>query len=193
MRKAPRQARSRATVDAIIEAGTRVLGRQGWAEFSTNGVAATAGVSIGSLYQYFPNKLSLIEAIRQRHFSEVLDVVRLASEHTGTLEEGIGVLVQGMLAVHRAFPALHRALLEEVPRSKELGAAHDEFERQYLGHYKLLIARHRRHDPQAADMSALVLSAAVEGVVHHAALRGGRDVRVLKQELVALACAYVAG
>ena len=51
MRKEPSQARSRATVEAIIEAGARVLGDHGWAGFTTNAVAVVAGISIGSLYQ----------------------------------------------------------------------------------------------------------------------------------------------
>ena len=74
MRKAPRQQRSRATVDVIVEAAARVLGRRGWARFTTNEIAAVAGVSVGSLYQYFPNKLAIAEAIRQRHLDEVLRV-----------------------------------------------------------------------------------------------------------------------
>ena len=56
MRKEPRQERARATVEAILEAAARILDRQGWKGFTTNAVAEVAGVSIGSLYQYFPNK-----------------------------------------------------------------------------------------------------------------------------------------
>ncbi len=56
MRKQPSQARSKATVDAIVEAAARILGDQGWAGFTTNKVAEAAGVSIGSYYQYFPDK-----------------------------------------------------------------------------------------------------------------------------------------
>ncbi|TIV25222.1 MAG: TetR/AcrR family transcriptional regulator, partial [Mesorhizobium sp.] len=79
MRKQPRQARSIATVEAIIEAGAHVLSELGWVGFSTNKVAEAAGVSIGSLYQYFPDKLALVEAIRRRHFDHVLSVLREAS------------------------------------------------------------------------------------------------------------------
>lgn len=74
MRKQPQQARSQGTVQAIITAATQVLGRRGWAGFTTNEVATVAGVSIGSLYQYFPDKLALIEALRMQHFDRVLDV-----------------------------------------------------------------------------------------------------------------------
>ena len=70
MRKEPRQSRSRVTVEAILDAGARILSDEGWAAFTTNRVAEVAGVSIGSLYQYFPDKLSLVDAIRSRHLEE---------------------------------------------------------------------------------------------------------------------------
>ena len=70
-RKRPRQARSKATVDTILDATTRVLVKQGFDGLSTNAVAAAAGVSIGSLYQYFPNKEALVLALIERHMEEM--------------------------------------------------------------------------------------------------------------------------
>lgn len=58
-RKPPTQERARATVERILLAARRVLARRGFAKFTTNEVANSAGVSIGSLYQYFPNKRAL--------------------------------------------------------------------------------------------------------------------------------------
>lgn len=98
MRKEPRQARSRATVEAILIAGARVLGRRGWAGFTTNEVAGAAGVSIGSLYQYFPNKLILSEAITARHFDEILAVLRPIGDETLSLARRVEQL-------HAAEPA----------------------------------------------------------------------------------------
>lgn len=80
MRKQPRQSRSRDTVAVIVEAGAQVLARVGWSGFNTNEVALAAGVSIGSIYQYFPNKLALIDAIRLRHFEEVLRAFDIVGE-----------------------------------------------------------------------------------------------------------------
>ncbi|REM69958.1 TetR/AcrR family transcriptional regulator, partial [Mycobacterium tuberculosis] len=74
------QQRSRVTVDVIVEAATRVLARRGWARFTTNEIAAVAGVSVGSLYQYFPDKLAIAEAIRERHLEEVLVALSGSSE-----------------------------------------------------------------------------------------------------------------
>lgn len=66
-RKKPRQARSQATVDVILDAATRVFSATGFDEANTNVIAERAGVSIGSLYQYFPNKLALLAGVRERH------------------------------------------------------------------------------------------------------------------------------
>jgi len=190
MRKEPRQARSRATVDAILEAGTQVLGRQGWASFTTNEVAAAAGVSIGSLYQYFPNKLVLVDAIRRRHLADVLAVVRGASEEPA--ESSVERLVEGMFRIHGSTPDLHRALLEEAPRTKEMRRAHAIFEADYLGYYKAFVSMHRkRRKSPPAEVVVQIVAAAVEGLVHYAAISGLLNSPMIKSETVALVKAYL--
>jgi AcrR family transcriptional regulator len=66
-RKPPNQARARATVNAILDATARILAEEGFEAVNTNRVAEVAGVSVGSLYQYFPNKGSLVGAVAVRH------------------------------------------------------------------------------------------------------------------------------
>src|SRR5579863_5143022 len=66
-RKAPGQARSKETVNVILEAGARILESEGLHGFNTNAVAAKAGVSVGSLYQYFPNKDAILLALIGRY------------------------------------------------------------------------------------------------------------------------------
>jgi AcrR family transcriptional regulator len=194
MRKQPRQARSRATVEAILDAGAQVLGRQGWAGFTTNEVAEASGVSIGSLYQYFPNKLVLIEAITRRHFDDVLAVLRTIDDDTMPLSQRVDRLVHGMIAIHSANPALHRALLEDAPSSKALQSAHDLFETEYLRRYEALVASAGGRRKRVADQAAAqVLSAAVAGAIHDAARRGTLTTPAMKQELVELVCAYLIG
>jgi AcrR family transcriptional regulator len=190
MRKEPRQARSRATVDVILEAGTQVLGRQGWASFTTNEVAAVAGVSIGSFYQYFPNKLVLVDAIRRRHLEDVLAVVQSASE--GPVESSVERLVEGMFRIHGSAPVLHRALLEEAPRTKEMQRIHAIFEADYLRCYKALVSMHRkRRNSPAAGVVVQIVAAAVEGLVHYAAINGLLNSPIIKCETVALVRAYL--
>jgi len=189
MRKEPRQARSRATVDAIVQAGARVLGDQGWAGFTTNKVAEVAGVSIGSLYQYFPDKLSLIEAVRSHHFEDVLRVIRKAMDREKPVRQFAEALVDGMIDAHLEHPALHRVMLDEVPGHADARAAHDTFRAEYLSRYAAAIAPYRRIAKR--QRIAEVLSSAVEGVIHNAARRGQLKAPELKRELVNLICAYL--
>jgi AcrR family transcriptional regulator len=69
-RRSPRQARSRATWEAIVEAAAQILERDGAEAFSTGAVAARAGVSIGTLYQYFPDKEAILTAAAKRELAE---------------------------------------------------------------------------------------------------------------------------
>ncbi|MGY5801128.1 TetR/AcrR family transcriptional regulator [Rhizobium hainanense] len=194
MRKEPTQARSRATVDAIVEAGARVLGDRGWAGFTTNIVAAVAGISIGSLYQYFPDKLSLVEAIRRRHFDEVLAVLRQVAVADLPLKQGADALVQGMIDAHGLNPELHRVLLDEVPGFEGSRSAHDTFLADYQRYYRDFVAIHRRvGSGPSNDVLAQVLSGMVEGVIHNGARKGTLDSPDLKQELVRMICSYLGG
>ena len=75
-RKIASQERSRATVDALVEATARILVREGFDKASTNRIAEVAGVSVGSLYQYFPSKEALVAAVIERHNQEIMQAVR---------------------------------------------------------------------------------------------------------------------
>jgi AcrR family transcriptional regulator len=117
MRRRPRQKRSRATIDSILDATAQVLDRRGWSGFTTNVVADVAGVSIGSLYQYFPNKLGLIEALRRRHFDDVRAALRAVTDSDPSPAMHIEAFVDGVIAAHSRHPGAHHAMLEEAPHS----------------------------------------------------------------------------
>ena len=192
MRRTPRQQRSRDTVDVIIEAATRVLAKFGWAKFTTNEVARLAGVSVGSLYQYFPSKLALAEAIRQRHLDAVLSVLPDPDSRDDALPLEIRVanLVDGVIAAHSASQNLHRVLLEEVPLAAR--SNYQAFETEYLRRYQALIESGSNQADQLDDgAAAQVLSGAVEGAVHAAARHGNLNSTELKIELNGLVCAYL--
>src|SRR5689334_2383592 len=101
-RKAPKQARSRATVDAILRASARVLSREGFDRLSTNRVAEVAGVGVGSLYQYFPSKEALVAALVDRHREEIMQVflARAAAAATKPVREAARDLVRAVLDAH---------------------------------------------------------------------------------------------
>jgi AcrR family transcriptional regulator len=192
MRKAPQQARSKATVEAIVEAAARILATGGAAGFSTNHVAEAAGVGIGSLYQYFPDKHAIVDAIRRQHLDEVLAALRAASASQGSPKQRAEKLVDGLIAVHAGKPGLHRALLELVPAHADAGQTADGFERAYAQAYGEVVKAFRgRRSSTRAEAMASVLSGAVEGAIHTAARAGQVAAPQFRRELVDLVVAYM--
>jgi AcrR family transcriptional regulator len=98
-RKSPVQARSAASVNAILEATIQVLLSVGKERLTTTRVALRAGVSVGTLYQYFPNKSALLQAALKRHLAEVTDAVELVcKEQKGrTLRQMVTALITAFL------------------------------------------------------------------------------------------------
>ncbi len=193
MRKQPRQARAKATVQAIVQAGAHILGARGWAGFNTNEVAEAAGVSIGSLYQYFPDKDALVEAIRQRHLDDVLAVLAPPPARGASVEHMVDGLVTGMIAAHNLHPQLHHVLLEVAPPHAGDSAAQAAFHTLYLDRYRALVAACPVARSRAErEVVVQVLSAAMEGVIHSAARQGALQAPLLKQELVRLVSRYLA-
>src|SRR6516162_1213481 len=117
LRKTPRQERSRATVEALLEATADILVRDGYAKLTTNRIADRAGVNIASLYQYFPGKQAILAELRRRHGDEQRAELRrvLAESHGGSLESTMRSLVSLGVAGHAREPKLHQALTEELP------------------------------------------------------------------------------
>lgn len=108
-RKVPKQARSIGTVRFIVEAAARVLERGGLGGFSTNAVAERAGVSVGSLYQYFPSKEALIGALIVRETSQLIEEAEAAKgQLTGA--EALSALIRAAVAHQFRRPALARLL-----------------------------------------------------------------------------------
>jgi AcrR family transcriptional regulator len=117
-RKQPQQQRSKAVVDTLLEATARILERSGLEETSTNEIARVAGVSVGSLYQYFPSKEALVAALIERKVELDLREIGGVVEKLqgGPLDSIIAGVVRASLEMHRRDRGLLRALLELVPR-----------------------------------------------------------------------------
>jgi AcrR family transcriptional regulator len=117
-RKSPRQARAQVTRGAIVEAAAHIIADGGLVAFNTNAVAERAGVSIGSLYQYFPNKDALMVALIERSQREQLERVKAAAESTGEadLVTTIRLLVRAAQQHHRENSLLASAIDHEEAR-----------------------------------------------------------------------------
>ena len=124
-RKVPGQARSQETVAVILEASARILESEGVRGFNTNAIAAKAGVSIGSLYQYFPNKDSIVLALISS-FEESFHntVVKAVQDGKGKgLKPRLRLVVRALVSAHYYRPRLKRVLETEEER---LGSEADE-------------------------------------------------------------------
>ncbi len=115
----PTQERAHATVDAIIEAAGQLLVGKGRAAVTTNAVAERAGVSIGSLYQYFPHKEAIFQALQERHRDEVMPLIHhsldnLAADVRLDVVESIVTLLRGLMELHEGDPARMQVLAEEL-------------------------------------------------------------------------------
>ncbi len=117
-RKTPLQTRAQVTVEAILAAAAHVLERESPAGFNTNRVAEVAGVSIGSLHQYFPNKSALVTALIDRHQHALAGEVEacVAARADGPLREALAALARIGIAQQYGRPLLSAALGHEERR-----------------------------------------------------------------------------
>ena len=115
-RKQPRQARAQATVNAVLDATVQVLERDGVDAATTTRIAEVAGVSIGTLYQYFSHRDAIFNALQDREFERALALVE-GILSSGNLErsprETVTAVVRGLAATYAACPGLHRMLAIE--------------------------------------------------------------------------------
>ena len=144
-RKDASQERSRATVDALVEATARILVREGFDKASTNRIAEVAGVSVGSLYQYFPSKEALVAAVIERHQQEIMQAVRseLAQvSRPSRSSKAVRKLVAVAVKAHRVDPRLHRVLAEQIPRVGKLEKV-ETFNRENYALFRAYLESHR--------------------------------------------------
>ena len=156
-RRSPRQGRSKATVDAILEAATRIL--EAGETFTTNHVAARAGVSVGTLYQYFPDKAAILHALATR------ERVAMAEATGVAMKAGVDPARAAIRAQLAAFDGRHtarRAVLEAILREPAVPGMADKVDAG--------VAPFVRDGER--PVHAFVLSRAIMGVVRAAVLEG---------------------
>jgi AcrR family transcriptional regulator len=175
-RKMATQERSRATVDNLIEATARILVKEGFDKASTNRIAEVAGVSVGSLYQYFPSKEALVAAVIERHQQEIMHRVRgeLVQVATLPLHEAMRKFVAVALDAHRLDPQLHRVLAEQIPRVGKLEKL-EVFGRENFTLFRAYLEGVRDElGVKDLELAAFVCVTAIEAMTHNAVLHQSR-------------------
>jgi AcrR family transcriptional regulator len=171
-RKRATQGRSRATVDALVEATARILVKEGFDKASTNRIAEEAGVSVGSLYQYYPSKEALVAAVIDRHRQETMQVVRgaLAKVASQPIEKAMRSLIAVAIEAHRIDPKLHRVLAEQLPRMGRLDNV-EAFNREALALFRTFLES-RSDELRAIDLelATFVCVTSIEALTHTAVL-----------------------
>ncbi len=170
-RKNASQERSRATVDALVEATARILVREGFEKTSTNRIAEIAGVSVGSLYQYFPSKEALVAAVIDRHNEEIMAIVRatLIEVAAMPLEKAVRRLVTVAVEAHRINPKLHRVLAEQIPRAGKLDV--EAFNREVHTLVRAYLDSRRKELRKIdLDVATFICVSTIEAVAHNVVL-----------------------
>jgi len=171
-RKEASQERSRATVDALVAATARILVREGFDKASTNRIAEVAGVSVGSLYQYFPGKEALVAAVIERHNQEIMQTVRgeLAGIAAQPLAHGVRRLIAAAVKAHRVDPRLHRVLAEQIPRVGKLEKVATFNVSNFALFRDYLQSRRDELRPLDLDLASFVCVTSIEALTHNAVL-----------------------
>jgi AcrR family transcriptional regulator len=197
-RKHASQERSRVTVDALVEATARILVKEGFDKASTNRIAEAAGVSIGSLYQYYPGKEALVAAVIERHNQDIMRVVRAAMAEVAAqpLEKAVRRMVTVAVEAHRIDPKLHRVLAEQIPRTGRFEGV-EPFNREaysfFIGYLEAHRGEIRRTD---LGLAAFVCVTSIEALSHTAVLHGpeilsGKALETLVDETTRLIVGYL--
>lgn len=195
-RKRPRQRRSQQTVDAILEATARILVSEGYDKTSTNRVAKLAGVSVGSLYQYFPNKQALVLAVAKRHGAQMVDLLATTAIDLADAPIDVAVrsYVKAMVLAHRTEGELHRVLAAHA-----LMAGLEQFREiddQARAIVKLWLQAHQDEIiVKDLDAAAFMLVMSVDILLHAHAVYDLDEVsnEALEEELIAMITRYLMG
>jgi AcrR family transcriptional regulator len=181
-------------VEAILAAAARVFVKEGYAHATTNKIAAAAGVSVGSLYQYFPSKDALAVELLRRYREGLVELVagRLATMNEANFADVVRELVAALLRAEGINPALHRVLIEQVLRTnarREVIGFEERLETLLAGALRAAKVPVTDH-----DLAAFVLVRVVLAIVHGAVVdRPRHNTPELAREVARLVVGYVSG
>ena len=182
-------------VDTILDAMARVLVERGYAKTNTNLVAEAAGISVGSLYQYFPNKDALIFALRERHVARMLQLfeeVVAKMDASGSLVRDFEALIEALVAAHLVEPELNRILEEEFP-SFHLPVSNHVRQRFFEAIRGVLIKHRNSISAPDVDVAAFVVQRMLKALVNAVVLIAppGLNAASVRSEIVPAVVGYL--
>jgi AcrR family transcriptional regulator len=193
-RKKPQQRRSRVTIDTIFEATIQVLLAQGLDGVTTIQIADRAGVSVGSLYQYFPNKGALLAAVVKRHVSQVADstIAACNSVHRKPIREMCAAMMSAFVDAKTRRPEVSRALYLPSAAVNADAIVKEESARCVQAVHDMLITASDAKFEQPLLVSG-VLIASIVGPTRATIEAGGNRATFegLKRHLTALSAGYL--
>ncbi|MEV6642522.1 TetR/AcrR family transcriptional regulator [Amycolatopsis sp. NPDC051371] len=195
-RKQPRQVRAELTRQRILTAAAHVFGEHGYAAGTTNRIAERAGISIGSLYQYFPNKDAILGELLVRHLDDGMAIAeRVQREQLpGPIDQVFRVFIRGAIESHLGEPRLLRMLREQAPQTNELLEKVERMKRSLDAYMRELLDGHPEVRVADTETAARLIVTTVELVIHQlVADHEPVDVGRLEDELVAMLTRYVKG
>jgi len=196
-RRSPRQARALFKVELVLEASMRIIDRSGVDSLTTNAVADEAGVSIGTLYQYFKDKQAILRALVQRELGDMADKTMKSLTGPAPTNTGdrIRSIVRAVLATYGGRQGVHRKLMQHALTrgTGQLRTLYADISDMLMDDGLATAARSARRARQLSAADAFVLTHAVAGVVR--ALAASDDAALSRQDvedaLVRLACNFI--
>ena len=174
-RKSPSQERSRRTVNRILDAATRIFHEQGYTDATTNDIADEADVSVGSLYQYFPNKDALLVALTQRHIATTTtDLTNLLLDlpRDSDIETTFRIVVDFLVSQHD-LDDLHLLVMHQAPRTHDINLSL-EHAKSHLVELTSQILRTKITDSRKRNLVARMVVATIDASVHDVIIRQPR-------------------
>jgi AcrR family transcriptional regulator len=196
-RKSPTQSRSRFTVEQIVQAAAQVFTEKGYSGATTNHIAEKAGVSIGSLYQYFPNKDAILATLAKRHIETggnmLMGLVAGRNLLETDLTQLLHLFIDATLKLHTENPRLNNVILSEAAWTGEAMAKLHELEDQFIDQLALVLDHHPQVSVKNSRHTAYILIHIVKDLCHEFVIHPPEEIREEEfvEEMVAMIGGYL--
>ncbi|MEV6877650.1 TetR family transcriptional regulator [Amycolatopsis sp. NPDC051128] len=193
LRRVPRQARSRQKLAKVLAAADRLLAAEGVEALTTTRVAAEAGVSVGALYQYLPDRDAITEALGDVYLGRLEDLMTSFAEQAAreTWDDPVALLVDAFAGLYQAEPGFRalwfgRGLTEG---TREADVAHKRV--MAAGVHRVLVAQRLLRDDDAAATACRTAFLAADAVIQEAFRGGPAGAEALLGQLKVMLRAYL--